>query len=107
MVVSSWGKWAALCRAGGREPWTGSTGKHWAGASYQVPLPVLPTASSYPRGNWPVAVIAGDSENDEWHGKNPYLKCVGNLELINLQGAKRGGTDKSVSNNECCREGMS
>lgn len=48
-----------------------------------------------------MTVVAG--ENDERHGKNLYLKSPENLELIILQ----GGTDKSVSNNECCREGMS
>lgn len=35
--------------------------------------------------------------------KTLYLKSFENLELIILQ----GGTDKIVSNNECCREGMS
>lgn len=34
--------------------------------------------------------------------KKLYLKSLENLELIILQ----RGTDKSVSNNECCREGM-
>lgn len=80
-----------------------AAGSHRLGALVNPKLEHDPSVSSFTTHC--LALATGEltcdcGETDERHGKNLYLKSLENLEIIILQ----GGTDKSVSNNECCKK---